>query len=238
MAAPFVDTGYRGPYEFSHAEEYRIHFSGGQYTEYIFAGPGMPEILEAYTWLTGRTALPPLWSLGCHQSRWFNYTGEAVERIARRHRENAIPCDALWLDIEYMDGYRVFTWDPEAFPDPAGMLDRLAANGFRVITIIDPGVKYEPGYWVFDQALERDLLCKTEGGDIYIGQVWPGNTAFPDFVTEEARTWWGQLNAAHVQSGLAGIWNDMNETATGNVPPTAMRFDGGRSSPQRYHNPD
>jgi alpha-glucosidase len=116
------------------------------------------------------------------------------------------------------------------------MLDRLAANGFRVITIIDPGVKYEPGYWVFDQALARDVLCKTEGGDIYIGQVWPGNTAFPDFVREEARVWWGELNAGHTQSGLAGIWNDMNEPATGSIPPTAMRFDNGRSSHERYHN--
>jgi len=159
-----------------------------------------------------------------------------VEQLAQRHRDNAIPCDSIWLDIEYMDGYRVFTWDTDAFPDPAGMLDGLAAKGFRIITIIDPGVKYEPGYPVFDQALARDLLCKTEGRDIYIGQVWPGNTAFPDFVKEEARVWWGELNAAHAESGLAGIWNDMNEPATGKIPPTAMRFDDGRSSHERYHN--
>jgi alpha-glucosidase len=236
MAASFIDNGYRGHYEFSHEQEYRIHFSGGQYTEYIFAGPGMPEILAAYTWLTGRTPPPPLWSLGYHQSRWFNYTQDAVEQIAQRHRDSEIPCDALWLDIEYMDGYRVFTWNTDAFPDPGGMLAKLASEGFRVITIIDPGVKYEPGYGVFDQALERDLLCKTEGGDIYIGHVWPGKTAFPDFVTEQARTWWGELNAKHVQSGLAGIWNDMNEPATGDIPPNAMRFENGRHSHERYHN--
>jgi alpha-glucosidase len=105
-----------------------------------------------------------------------------------------------------------------------------------VITIIDPGVKFDPGYWVFDQAVERDVLCRTEGGDLYIGQVWPGNTAFPDFVTEEARTWWGELNAAHVLSGLAGIWNDMNEPATGNIPSLPMRFGGGKYSHERYHN--
>ncbi|MEA2247270.1 MAG: alpha-glucosidase, partial [Solirubrobacteraceae bacterium] len=236
MAGSFVDNGYRGSYEFSSAEEYRIHFSGGQYTEYIFAGPEMPEILAAYTWLTGRTAPPPLWSLAYHQCRWFDYTQDTVEELAERHRANDIPCDALWLDIDYMDGYRVFTWNTEAFPDVAGMLRRLAAKGFRVITIVDPGVKHDPGYWVFDQAVERDVLCRTEGGDLYIGQVWPGNTVFPDFVTEEARTWWGELNAAHVQSGLAGIWNDMNEPATGSIPPTAMRFAHGRYSHERYHN--
>jgi alpha-glucosidase len=236
MAASFVDNGYRGNYEFSHSEEYRVHFGGGQYTEYIFAGSGMPEILSAYTWLTGRIAPPPVWALGYHQCRWFRYTQKDVERIAGRHRENQVPCDAIWLDIEYMDGYRVFTWNTEAFPNVEGMLQRLHDIGFRVITIVDPGVKYDPGYWVFDQARQRDVLCKTEGGDIYIGQVWPGETAFPDFVTEEARTWWGELNAAHVQSGLAGIWNDMNEPATGIVPPTAMRFGKGQYSHERYHN--
>jgi alpha-glucosidase len=236
MVGSFVDNGYRGSYEFSAPEEYRITFQGGQYTEYIFAGPDMPAILSAYTWLTGRMALPPLWALGYHQCRWFDYTQDAVEAIGARHREEDIPCDALWLDIEYMDGYRVFTWNGEQFPDPPAMLERLSQQGFRVITIIDPGVKHEPGYAVFDQGLERDVFCRTEGGDIYVGQVWPGNTAFPDFVTEGARTWWGELNAAHVRSGLAGIWNDMNEPATGEIPSRTMRFDHGRASHERYHN--
>jgi alpha-glucosidase len=89
---------------------------------------------------------------------------------------------------------------------------------------------------VYDQAEARDVLCKTEGGDTYIGQVWPGKTAFPDFVTEEARKWWGDLNAGHVKSGLAGIWNDMNEPATGIIPPQPMRFDHGRYSHERFHN--
>jgi len=236
MAASFVDNGYRGGYEFSQPEEYRILFRGGQYTEYVFAGPDMPAILEAYTWLTGRIALPPIWSLGYHQCRWYEYTQDAVEAVAQLHRENDIPCDGMWLDIEYMDGYRVFTWDSDRFPNPREMLKRLAAQGFRVITIIDPGVKFDPGYWVFDQATERDVLCRTEGGDIYIGQVWPGNTAFPDFVTEEARTWWGDLNAAHVLFGLAGIWNDMNEPSTGNIPAMRMRFGRGKYPHERYHN--
>ena len=236
MAGSFLDNGYRGAYEFSEAEEYRIVFDGGQYTEYVFAGPDMPAILTSYTWLTGRTAPPPLWALGYHQCRWFDYTQDAVEAIAARHRKDDIPCDAVWLDIEYMDGYRVFTWNTDRFPDPPGMLERLADNGFRVITIIDPGVKFDPGYWVFDQAVERDVLCRTEGGDIYLGQVWPGTTAFPDFVTEEARTWWGELNAAHVQSGLAGIWNDMNEPATGNIASGPMRFGHGEHAHARFHN--
>jgi alpha-glucosidase len=236
MGASFLDNGYRGHYDFTPREEYRIHFAGGQYTEYIFGGPQMPDILASYTHLTGRMAIPPMWSLGYHQCRWAKYTQDAVEQLGQRFRDHDVPCDTLWLDIEYMDGFRVFTWNTEAFPDVPGMLARLREQGFGVITIIDPGVKYDPGYWVFDQALERDVLCKTEGGDVYIGQVWPGNTAFPDFVTEEGRAWWGELNAAHVESGLVGIWNDMNEPATGAIPPDAMRFGAGQHSHDRFHN--
>ncbi|HET9207085.1 MAG TPA: glycoside hydrolase family 31 protein, partial [Burkholderiaceae bacterium] len=232
----FVDNGYRARVDLSTPRSYSLHFQGGQYTEYVFAGPSMRDILAGYTWLTGRMLPPPLWALGYHQCRWHHYTQATIERLAARHRDHNLPCDALWLDIEYMNGYRVFTWNEKFFPDVPGMLGRLAEQGYRAITIVDPGVKYEPGYWVFDQALERDVLCKTEGGDIYIGQVWPGKTAFPDFVTEEGRDWWGELNAAHVQSGLAGIWNDMNEPATGAVPPHAMRFGKGRYSHARFHN--
>jgi alpha-glucosidase len=142
----------------------------------------------------------------------------------------------VWLDIEHMDGYRVFTWDTESFPDVEAMVARLTEHGFRLVTIVDPGVKHEPGYVVFDEALERDVLCRTEGGDLYIGDVWPGDTAFPDLATEQGRAWWGERNAAHRRSGVAGIWNDMNEPATGRNPPEAMRFDHGRIPHERLHN--
>ena len=236
MAGSFIDNGYRGAYELSHESEYRVSFDGGQWTEYLFAGPSMPAILERYTWLTGRASLPPLWALGYHQCRWHAYTQADVEQIADRHRRDDFPCDALWLDIDYMDGYRVFTWDRECFPDPAGMLDRLSAKGFRAVTIIDPGVKQDPGYWVHDQGVERDLFCRTPEGGTYIGQVWPSETAFPDFATEAARAWWGELNAAHVASGVAGIWNDMNEPATGEIPSDTMLFEHGTAEHARYHN--
>ena len=140
----------------------------------------------------------------------------------------------MWLDIEYMDGYRVFTWNPDLFPDPPAMLKRLGAgipgdhdhrSGRQVRPWIR-GLRLRPG--------ARRLL-PYEGRDL-IGQVWPGNTAFPDFATEEARDWWGDLNAAHVASGLAGIWNDMNEPATGQIPPIRMLFGRGQYSHERFRN--
>lgn len=236
IAGSFIDNGYRGYYDFSPTDHYRIKFEGGQYTEYFFAGPSMAAILTDYTWLTGRTALPPIWALGHHQCRWHQYSQQQVLDLAAKYQELQIPVDVLWLDIDYMDGYRVFTWNEGLFPNPEAMLEQLRSEGIRVVTIIDPGVKFDPGYSVFDSGMARDVFCKTEGGDIYIGQVWPGNTAFPDFVNPDARDWWGDLNAKHVKSGLAGIWNDMNEPATGDIPAERMRFGNGEFSHERYHN--
>jgi len=225
MAGFFLDNGHRAELDFGHGGQCRIQFAGGQYTEYIFAGPRMADILADYTHLTGRMARPPLWALGYHQCRWLKYSQDETLALARRLRDQDIPCDVLWLDIDYMDGYRVFTWNRDLFPDPAAMLAELRRQGLRVVTIIDPGVKAEPGYAVFDEGLAEDLFCRTESGGLYIGQVWPGRTAFPDFSQAATRRWWGKWNAAHVRSGLAGIWNDMNEPATGDVDPEAMRFD-------------
>jgi alpha-glucosidase len=238
LSGSFIDNGYKANFEFEASDSYRIEFHGGQYTEYVFAGPSMKEVLEAYTFVTGRISLPPIWALGHHQCRWYDYSEADVLRIAQQYRERKIPCDVLWLDIEYMNGYRVFTWDTDKFADLPRMLGKLEQNQLRVITIVDPGVKFEPGYAIFDEGLARNLFCKTDAGNIYVGQVWPGRTAFPDFSKAEARAWWGDLNANHVASGIAGIWNDMNEPATGRVAPFQMRFDrDGENHPhERFHN--
>lgn len=236
MSGSFLDNGYRLHYDFTSPTEYRVQAEGGQYVEYVFAGPDMAGILDAFTWLTGRPGLPPLWALGYQQCRWHGYSGEMVEALAARHHELGLPLDALWLDIEHMDGYRVFTWNAELFPDPDAMLRRLREAGVRLVTIVDPGLKREPGYRLYDEATAADLVCHTEGGDQYVGQVWPGDTVFPDFALEETRRWWGDLNAAHVARGVSGIWNDMNEPATGRIPPHRMRFQRGQLSHERLHN--
>lgn len=232
----FLDNSYRLHVDFSPAETYGICALGGQYTEYVFAGPQMAEILEGFTWLTGRLAPPPIWALGYHQCRWHRYSQTEVLALAARYRERGIPCDTLWLDIEHMDGYRVFTWNRALFPDPAALVAQLGEQGVRLITIVDPGVKVDPQFALYEEGRANDLFCRTASGDLYIGQVWPGRTAFPDFVKPETRAWWGKLNAEHARLGIAGIWNDMNEPATGDIPPYAMRFNGGREPHERYHN--
>jgi len=238
MAGFFIDNGYKANVDFERRDQYSYRFSGGQYTEYVFAGPNMSDILAAYTFVTGRMAAPPIWALGHHQCRFHDYTNEGILEIGRAYRTRDIPCDVLWLDIGYMDGFRVFTWDKGKYPDVPDMIAKMRADKLRLVTIVDPGVKAEPGYRVFDEGRARNLFCKTEAGQLYIGQVWPGRTAFPDFVKPEARAWWSELNARHVESGIAGIWNDMNEPATGDIEPFGMRFDRDAANHphERYHN--
>jgi alpha-glucosidase len=241
-AGYFIDNPYSSTYTFNNQKNHshiQIHYEGGQYCEYFFAETAISHILQDYCKLTGTIERPPLWALGYHQCRWKKYSTADILAIAQKQRSSDSPCDVLWLDIDYMDEYRVFTWNDELLPGRQALFSKLEELGFRIITIIDPGVKFEPGYEIFDQAKKQDLLCKCENGQIYIGQVWPGKTAFPDFSKKECREWWGNLNAEHVKNGIAGIWNDMNEPATGEIDYTDMRFagdDNGNYPHQRYHN--
>ncbi|HET6630663.1 MAG TPA: TIM-barrel domain-containing protein [Woeseiaceae bacterium] len=182
---------------------------------FFFAGPGIPEIVDRYTELTGRPMMPPLWSLGYQQSRWSYFPDDEVLRLARTFREKRIPADVIYLDIHYMDGYRVFTWDPERFPRPEAMLDSLEELGFRVVTIVDPGVKADTtsGYDLAREGLEGGYFVRYPDGTPYIGSVWPGPSYFPDFSLPDARRWWGDHLVALREQGVDGIWNDMNEPA-------------------------
>jgi alpha-glucosidase len=238
LAGFFFDNGWPAEFDFRDDDAFFVRFSGGAYTEYVFAGPEFSSVLEAYTFVTGRPQLPPLWSLGHQQCRWHDYTAEELARVGERYRELGIPCDALWLDIGHMDGHRVFTFHPERFPEPATTFEKLAARGFRAVAIVDPGVKLEEGFSVFDEGKRRNVFSKTLSGTLYEGIVWPGRTAFPDFVQEQGRAFWSELVAKHVALGISGVWNDMNEPATGPVEPFAMRFDrdGANDPHERWHN--
>jgi alpha-glucosidase len=238
-SASFIENGYHLHYNLTVADTLRVVGEGGQLTEYFFAGPTIKSILAAYTELTGRMKAPPLWSLGHHQCRWYNYVERDIYDLARNYREKKIPNDSFWLDIDYMDGYRIFTWDTTKFPDIRRLTGDIAGQGFRMVTIIDPGVKYDTGYRVFDEGVERNLFCKTRSGKLFLGKVWPGLTAFPDFVKEDTRDWWAGWIGVHADAmGLGGIWIDMNEPAFDWAPKEHMRFDrdGADYEHERYHN--
>jgi len=220
----FFDNTYRSVFDLGHTSEeyYSFEAEGGALDYYFIYGPSVRGVVEEYTRLTGRMPLPPLWALGHQQSRYSYYPESRVLEVARRYREEGIPCDVLYLDIHYMDGYRVFTWDRSRFPDPRRMVEELGRLGFKVVAIVDPGVKLDPSYHVFREGVLNDYFCRRPNGDLYVGRVWPGLCAFPDFTKPEVRRWWGDLHRVLVEAGVAGVWNDMNEPSIFDAPEKTM----------------
>jgi alpha-glucosidase len=226
----FYDNPWRSRFDFAAGLRDQVGWlaAGGEVRCYVLPGPSPREVLERYTLLTGRSPLPPLWALGYHQSRWSYHPAAEVERLAAEFRERRIPCDGLWLDIAHMDGYRVFTWDPQGFPDPAALLAGLARRGFKAVTIVDPGVKVDQGYRVYREGVARQAFARNGRGGIYVGRVWPGRAVFPDFSCPETRRWWGDLHRELLDAGVRGIWNDMNEPCVfgpRRTMPNSVRFD-------------
>jgi len=183
-------------------------------TIYLLAGSNLKEVVESYTELTGKPLLPPKWAIGYHHSKYGvpNNEAEAVE-LAEKFRKKEIPCDALYFDIQHMDGKRDYTWDAKRFPNPEETLEKLHGMNFKTVNIVDPGVKEEEGYEVYDSGKEEDVYVKDEEGDDFAGSVWPGFCVFPDFIREEVRDWWAGWNQNLLEQGVDGIWNDMNEPA-------------------------
>ena len=192
--------------------------------EFITDGPACPvivvdrpspqDLMRSLAGLIGTMPLPPRWALGYHQCRYSYVPDSRVREIADQFRARKIPCDVIWMDIDYMDGFRDFTFDPKKFPDPHATNDYLHNHGYHSVWMIDPGVKVEPGYRVFDSGTAADVWMKDASGRAdYHGKVWPGDCVFPDFTRPETRAWWGALYKDFVAQGVDGVWNDMNEPA-------------------------
>ncbi len=226
-----MDAGKSQPGEFWYQS------FGGVTDLYLLAGPTLPEVVRRYAALTGRAPLPPLWALGYHQCRWSYRSAAEFRHLAAQFAAADLPVSALWYDIDYMDDFRLFTWNRQAFPDPAALNRELQAAGIRAVAIIDPGVKREPGYAVYDSGREQQAFCQTASGREYVGKVWPGDTVFPDFTLEHTRNWWaGQLAAFLRDGAVDGVWLDMNDPATGYSRTEEMRFAHGAIPHDRYHN--
>jgi alpha-glucosidase len=190
----------------------------GELDYYVAYGPTPAEVLSALAGLLGHMPLPPRWALGYHQSRWSYMSADEVREVARTFRGRRLPCDVLHLDIDYMRGYRVFSWDPERFPDPAALLAELRAAGFRGVAIVDPGVKVDSDYEVYADGLAQDAFVRRADGEVFHGFVWPDEAVFPDFLRPDVRAWWAGWQREFVAAGLSGIWNDMNEPAVFSAP--------------------
>ncbi|HEY2014528.1 MAG TPA: glycoside hydrolase family 31 protein [Bryobacteraceae bacterium] len=253
----FFDNSYRTHFDFGATSQEYAAFSseGGEMNYYFFWGPSIKKILGRYAELTGHMPLPPLWALGHQQSRYSYYPASVAEQVVQRYRQDDLPLDVLHLDIHFMNEYRPFTWNTQRFPDPKAFTDKLRAQGVKVVTIVDPGIKYQPpaagasdatshpelapqdkSYYVYNQGLAQDFFLKRQNGLPYIGKVWPGDSVFVDYTREAAARWWGDLHRAYTEQGVAGIWNDMNEPSdfndqTGKSQMDVITSDGGDNSP-------
>lgn len=202
------------------------------------------EVSAALADVTGHIPLPPRWALGYQQCR-YSYNPEAkVREIADNFRSRKLPCDVIWMDIDYMDAYRIFTFRQDEFPDPKGLNNYLHQQGFHTVWMIDPGVKVDPNYSVYDSGTKADLWVKDSEGRPFQGKVWPGLCVFPDFTRADTRSWWAGLYKDFIGQGVDGVWNDMNEPAVFDTPDWTMPEDnwhqgGGAlvAGPhRRYHN--
>ncbi len=220
----------------SFKQRFYLAAEGGAPSVYIIYGPSLPELTRKLQRLTGFPQLPPLWSLGFHQSRWGYGSHSDLEYLADRFEKLRFPVDGLWLDIDYMDEYRVFTFNRKHFPKPSIDLASVQDRGFHVVPIIDPGVKREPGYEVYDGGRKAGAFCRNGNGDDFVGFVWPGKSVFPDFSIAKVQRWWSRLVEEFAANGFEGLWIDMNDPSTGSVPCTGMRFNHGRVSHDAYHN--
>lgn len=199
------------------AARYSFGADGGELDYFVFTGGkerSPKKILEDYANLTGKTPLPPVWALGNQQSRWSYFPEARVREIAREFRKNKIPADAIYLDVDYMDGYRVFTWDKNRFPDAAKMIADLKNDGFKTILIIDPGIKVDENYQVYLAGKGKNVFVKNPDGTDLIRNVWAKESVFPDFTDARARAWFASFYRTHLNEGVAGFWTDMNEPAT------------------------
>jgi alpha-glucosidase len=241
----FFDNTFKTHFDFAHERRHVTSFwaDGGEMDYYFFYGPEMSKVIKGYTNLTGTPELPPMWAMGYHQSKWSYFPESNVKALAKKFRDLKIPCDALYLDIDYMDGFRCFTWDKKKFPDPKRMIGELNEDGFKTVVMIDPGIKIDKDYWVYQEAMKNDYFCKRGDGPFMRGKVWPGECHFPDFTNPKVREWWAELYKEFMSElGVHAVWNDMNEPAMMEVPSktapldTRHNYDGFRCTHRKAHN--
>jgi len=216
----FHDNTFRSHFDFDQQSNGEVTYlaEGGEINYYFIHGPALTSVAEQYAKLTGVPELPPMWALGFHQCRWSYYPEDRFIKVAKEFRKRKIPCDSIYLDIDYMDGFRCFTVNEKFFPNLKEAIKKIKKKGFDTVVMIDPGIKAEEGFFVFDEGLEKGFFCRRSDGNLMVGPVWPKSCVFPDFTAKKVRKWFGKLyKELYNEIGVSGFWNDMNEPAVFNV---------------------
>lgn len=210
----FFDNTYKSTFDFNMAgagDTYSISADGGEMNYYFFGASTMKGIIKDYTYLTGRMTMPPLWGLGYIQSKYSYMSQNALLSTAKKFRQTNIPCDAIFCDIDYMDHFKVFTWKRDSFPNPKEMVDSLKTMGFHLYVILDPALKIEKGYKMYDEGVSGNHFARYPNGKLFIGSVWAGPSHLTDFINNDTRKWWGKNLSFYTNDGITGFLNDMDE---------------------------
>lgn len=198
---------------FLHKDILEITICGSDADIYIINGDSSKSIVRNFIRLIGASYVPPKWAFGYQQSRWSYADAEEVNKLTESFLNYDIPCDAIYLDIDYMEDFKDFTVDSRSFPDFPTFVENIKEKGFRLVPIIDAGVKIEKGYDLYEEGIEKNYFCKDEKGEPFIAAVWPEKVHFPDFLNSETRAWFGSKYKFLTDCGIEGFWNDMNEPA-------------------------
>ena len=180
---------------------------------YVITGESAYDVTKQFRKLIGSSYIPPKFAFGFGQSRWGYMNAEDIDKVVAGYRDNQIPIDMVYMDIDYMERFKDFTINEERFPNFPEYVKKMKAQNIHLIPIIDAGVKIEDGYDIYEEGVEKGYFCKREDGSDFIAAVWPGWTHFPDFLNAEAREWFGSKYARLIDLGIDGFWNDMNEPA-------------------------
>ncbi len=212
----------------------RVQFSvpGESLEYYLIYGPTPKEVLERYTALTGRPALPPAWSFGLWLSTSFttDYDEKTVTGFIREMAAREIPLHVFHFDCFWMkeSHWCDFQWDPRCFPDPAGMLGRLKKFGLHICVWINPYIAQRSA--LFDEAAGAGFLLKRPNGDVWQWDRWQSGMGIVDFTNPAACRWFQGKLRALLDMGVDAFKTDFGER----IPTDVVYFDG--SDPIKMHN--
>ncbi len=211
----FVDTPAKVTFDIGYTdyEQMRIVPDTPDFELYVIEEESLDGIVSTFRKLIGRSYIPPLWAFGYGQSRWGYDSAEYVREVAAGYRDNHIPIDSIYLDIDYMERYKDFTVNEDRFPDFAELVKQMREQGIHLVPIIDGGVKKEDGYDVYEEGKKNGYFCKDAKGEDFVIGVWPGRSCLPDMLNEEAGRWFAGKYKILLDKGIDGFWNDMNEPA-------------------------
>lgn len=211
----FIDSPSKVTFDIGYTSKNKLKIinENSNFNLFIIEGKTLQEIVKEFRALIGESYIPPKWAFGYGQSRWGYSTEDDVKEIIKSYKDNDIPLEMLYLDIDYMEKFKDFTIEKEAFPSFEGLVEYCKSQNVRLIPIIDAGIKVEDKYDLYEEGLENNYFCTDKDGQVFTAAVWPGKVHLPDFMQPKVREWFGSKYKVLTDKGIDGFWNDMNEPA-------------------------